>query len=99
MLCADLYLWVSNIRKAKRALVRLTQSFPRKRITSPRTFTFPIRRMLLMINSVAISEALKKPLPVIAICNNSYTMREREQSNIFKYCFRDFSRNSTFLIE
>lgn len=58
------------MRKAKSALVRLTLSFPKKSITSPITFTFPIRSMLLMINSVAISEALKNPFPVIAICED-----------------------------
>lgn len=68
LLCAELYLCVSNMRKAKTALERLTHNFPRKRITSPMTFTFPIRRILLMINSVAIEEAVQKLLPVIAIC-------------------------------
>lgn len=56
------------MRKAKAALERLTHSFPRNKITSPITLTRPIRRMLFMINSVAIAEALKKLLPVIAIC-------------------------------
>jgi len=56
------------MRKAKTALERLTHSFPRNKITSPITLTCPIRRMLFMINSVAIAEALKKLLPVIAIC-------------------------------
>ena len=68
LLCAELNLWLSNMRKAERALERLTHNFPRNRITSPITFTLPIRRMLLMINSVAIAEALQKLLPVMAIC-------------------------------
>lgn len=58
------------MRKAKTALERLTHNFPRKRITSPITLTFPIRRILLMINSVAMAEALQKLLPVIAICKS-----------------------------
>ena len=56
------------MRKENTALERLTHSFPRNKITSPITLTRPIRRMLFIINSVAIAEALKKPLPVIAIC-------------------------------
>ena len=70
LLCAELNLWLSNMRKAERALERLTHNFPRNRITSPITFTLPIRRMLLMIYSVAIAEALQKLLPVIAICKS-----------------------------
>jgi hypothetical protein len=58
------------MRKAKRALERLTHNFPRSRITSPITFTLPIRRMLLRISSVAIAEASQKLLPVIAICKS-----------------------------
>lgn len=71
LLWPDLYLWASNMRKAKRALERLTHNFPRNRITSPITFTLPIRRMLLRINSVAIAEALQKLLPVMATCKNT----------------------------
>lgn len=62
------------MRKAKRALERLTHSFPRNRMTSPITFTLPIRRMLLIINSVAIADALQKLLPVIAIYMNKNSM-------------------------
>lgn len=70
LLCEDLYLWVSSMRNAKRALERLTHSFPRNKMTSPITLTLPIRRMLLMINSVAMAEALQKLLPVMAICKD-----------------------------
>lgn len=69
LLCADLYLCVSNIRNAKSAQNKLTQSFPRKRMTSPMTLTFPMRSMLFMIKPVARTEALKNPFPVMAICN------------------------------
>ncbi|BAS91674.1 Os04g0681450 [Oryza sativa Japonica Group] len=63
LLCADLYLCVSNIRNAKSAQNKLTQSFPRKRMTSPMTLTFPMRSMLFMIKPVARTEALKNPFP------------------------------------
>lgn len=74
------------MRKAKRALVRLTLSFPRKRITSPITFTFPILRMLLMIKSVAISEALKNPFPVIAIYNRERERERHETEELYSFC-------------
>lgn len=67
LLWADLYLWVSNMRNANTAQKRLTHNFPRKRMTSPITFTLPIRKMLFMIKPVAIADALQKLLPVIAI--------------------------------
>lgn len=86
MLCADLYLWVSNIRKAKRAVERLTHNLPRNRITSPITFTLPIRRMLLMIKSVATAEDLQKLLPVIAICkSNKHVFKNQSDEKLYKY--------------
>ena len=71
LLCADLYLCVSSMRNAKSAQNKLTHSFPRKRITSPMTLTFPMRSMLFIIRPVASTEALKNPFPVMAICNNN----------------------------
>lgn len=56
------------MRNANSAQKRLTHNFPRKRITSPMTFTFPIRNILFIIRPVAIADALQNPLPVIAIC-------------------------------
>jgi hypothetical protein len=64
------------MRKAKTALERLTHSFPRNNIMSPITLTCPIRRMLFLIKLVAIAEALKKLLPVIAICRCQADIRE-----------------------
>lgn len=59
------------MRKAKTALDRLTHSFPRNKITSPITLTPPIRKMLFLIKFVAMDEAPKKLLPVIAICRKT----------------------------
>lgn len=56
------------MRIANKALDKLTHNFPRDRITSPTTLTFPILRMLFIIKSVAIADDLKKLFPVIAIC-------------------------------
>jgi len=56
------------MRKANRAHERLTHSFPRNKMTSPITLRRPIFRILFIIRSAAIEEALKKLLPVIAIC-------------------------------
>lgn len=70
------------MRKANTALERLTHNFPRNRITSPITFTLPIRSMLLMINSVAIEEARQKLFPVIAIYkNHNQTVRKPSVMN------------------
>ena len=57
--------------KANSADSRLTHSLPNMRITSPITFTFPMRNTFFMINPVASAEALKNPFPVMAICNSS----------------------------
>lgn len=70
LLWPELYLCVSNMRNANTELDRLTHSFPRNKITSPITLRRPIFRMLFMIKSVAIEDALKKLLPVIAICKH-----------------------------
>lgn len=43
---------------------------------SPITLRRPIFKMLFMINSVAIEEALQKLLPVIAICRNQEDAQE-----------------------
>ena len=89
LLCADLYLWVSNIRKAKSAQKRLTHSFPRKRITSPMTLTFPIRSIIFIINPVARTEALWKPFPVIAICSrkwNAQSFSVLYKNNLISTC-------------
>ena len=56
------------MRNANSAQKRLTHNFPRKRITSPMTFTFPMRNILFIIRPVAIADALQNPLPVMAIC-------------------------------
>jgi hypothetical protein len=75
---------VSSIKNANKAQKRLTHSFPRNRITSPITFTFPIRNMLFIIRPVAIEEAWQKLFPVIAICKTkpttSYEQRKMEKT-------------------
>ena len=83
------------MRNAKRALERLTHSFPRNRMTSPITFTLPIRRMLLMINSVAIADALQKLLPVIAIYMNKDSMENSysTQVNMVERLLNSYSGN------
>lgn len=58
------------MRNPNKTLDRLTHNFPRDRITSPITLTFPILSMLFTISSVAIADDLKKLLPVMAICKS-----------------------------
>jgi hypothetical protein len=71
LLWPDLYLCLSSMMKANRAQNRLTHSLPNIRITSPITFTFPMRNMFFIINSVASAEALQNPFPVMAICTRN----------------------------
>lgn len=64
-------------------------------MTSPITFTLPIRRMLLMINSVAIADALQKLLPVIAIYMNKDSMENSysTQVNMVERLLNSYSGN------